>query len=88
MTVTSATSADGRRLRFVHNWSWEPARLDLPGAVRDVLGGTENEAGEKLEGAWDVRLLLENQQRFGCFPQWCAYRVSVTTTGSRASMLE
>jgi len=60
VTATSATSADGRRLRFVHNWSWEPARLDLPAAVRDLLGGTEHEAGEKLElGPWDVRVLLE-----------------------------
>jgi len=62
VTATSATSAVGRRLRFVHNWSWEPARLDLPAAVRDLLGGTEHEAGEKLElGPWDVRVLLETQ---------------------------
>jgi beta-galactosidase len=61
VTVTSATSADGRRLRFVHNWAWDPARIDLPIGVHDVLADTDHGVGEKLElGAWDVRVLLES----------------------------
>jgi beta-galactosidase len=44
----------------VHNWSWEPATVTLPAAVRDVLTGTE--LGERAElslGPWDVRVLVE-----------------------------
>lgn len=60
VTVTGATSADGRRLRFVHNWSWDPVTVELAGDVRDVLGGTGHSSGEKLDlGPWDVRVLLE-----------------------------
>lgn len=60
VTVTGGTSQDGRRLRFVHNWSWEPIDLDLDGSYRDVLAGTVIGAGEKLSlGAWDVRVLVE-----------------------------
>jgi beta-galactosidase len=61
VTVTSGTARDGRRVRFVHNWSWEPVDLELPGSFRDLLAGTELAVGEKLSlGAWDVRVLLEN----------------------------
>ena len=59
-TVTGATAADGTRLRFVHNWSWEPGALRVPCAVRDVLGGAELPAGAELTlGPWDVRVLAE-----------------------------
>ncbi|HEY0472290.1 MAG TPA: beta-galactosidase [Kribbella sp.] len=61
VTVTSGTARDGRRVRFVHNWSWEPVDLELPGSFRDLLAGTDLAVGEKLSlGAWDVRVLLEN----------------------------
>ena len=60
VTVTGATSRDGRRVRFVHNWSWDPCEMRLPVAVRDVLTGTTLDAGAKLAlGAWDVRVLVE-----------------------------
>jgi beta-galactosidase len=59
-TVTSATAADGTRLRFVHNWSWEPTTLELPTPARDVLSGADLAAGDALElGPWDVRVLAE-----------------------------
>ncbi|WP_129842357.1 beta-galactosidase [Streptomyces sp. RFCAC02] len=59
-TVTGATAADGTRLRFVHNWSWEPGTLPLPVAVRDVLSGESLPAGAPLRlGPWDVRVLAE-----------------------------
>jgi beta-galactosidase len=53
------TSADagGRTLRFVHNWSWEPAELALPRRARDLLSG---DTVETLRlGPWDVHVLEE-----------------------------
>jgi beta-galactosidase len=59
-TVTGARSRDGRHLRFVHNWSWEPSDFVLPAAVTDLLGDLKYEAGDILPlGAWDVRVLIE-----------------------------
>lgn len=61
VTVTSATAADGRRLRFVHNWSWDSVSVDLPAAVHDVLADTS--VSDKLDlGPWDVRVLVEPAQ--------------------------
>jgi beta-galactosidase len=61
VTATSATAADGRRLRFVHNWSWDSLSIDLPAAVYDVLA--DKPADGKLElGPWDVRVLVEPDQ--------------------------
>ncbi|UFU07371.1 beta-galactosidase [Ruania halotolerans] len=62
VTVTSAINGEGRRLRVLHNWSWEQATVTLPAAVTDVLGdGASLAAGERLElGAWDVRVVLED----------------------------
>jgi beta-galactosidase len=60
VTSTGATATDGRRVRFLHNWAWEPATVPLPVAVRDVLAGTDHEAGAELRlGPWDVRVLVE-----------------------------
>ncbi|GAA4723259.1 beta-galactosidase [Phytohabitans rumicis] len=58
VTSTGATAPDGRRVRFLHNWSWEPATVTAPEPVRDVLSGAEYEAGAALTlTAWDVRIL-------------------------------
>ncbi|MEV4261286.1 beta-galactosidase [Kribbella sp. NPDC049584] len=60
VTVTSATAAGGRRLRFVHNWSWDSVDLKIPGPARDVLA--DRPTNGKLElGPWDVRVLVEDQ---------------------------
>ncbi|WP_223190841.1 beta-galactosidase [Nonomuraea terrae] len=60
VTVTGATARDGRRVRFVHHWSWEPVTIAAPVAVYDVLNGTEHTAGAELRlGPWDVRVLVE-----------------------------
>ncbi|MFJ9084052.1 beta-galactosidase [Streptomyces sp. NPDC102384] len=57
-TTTSATARDGRRVRFLHNWSWEPQTFTAPEAVRDVLTGEAHERGGDITlGAWDVRVL-------------------------------
>ena len=60
VTVLSGTNAGGARVRFVHNWSWEPTSVTAPAAVRDVLAGTSTAAGGDVAlGAWDVRVLVE-----------------------------
>ncbi|GAB3662002.1 beta-galactosidase [Glycomyces tarimensis] len=57
---TSGTTGAGRRVRFLHNWSWEEASFALPSAVHDPLGGADYASGESLRlGAWDVRVLVE-----------------------------
>jgi beta-galactosidase len=61
VTVTGARSPEGGQLRFVSNWSWEPTRLALPVAARDLLAETDLAEGEDLDlAAWDVRVLLES----------------------------
>lgn len=61
VTVLSATSGTGARLRFVHAWSWEPTALTAPVAVTDVLTGARVAAGAAIElAAWDVRVLVED----------------------------
>jgi beta-galactosidase len=57
VTVTGATAQDGQRMSFVHNWSWEPATVRLPGPVRDLLSNRNHDANQELRlGAWDVRV--------------------------------
>jgi beta-galactosidase len=61
VSVTSASTADGQRLRFVHNWSWDTVTIDLPHAVHDVLAAATTD--DKLTlGPWDVRVLLDPPQ--------------------------
>jgi beta-galactosidase len=61
VTITSARNAEGGRLRFVSNWSWEPTSLALPVAARDLLSETDLRRGEGLDlAAWDIRVLLES----------------------------
>jgi len=60
VTVTGARNALGERLRFVSNWSWEPARVAAPADLRDLLSGQTIRAHEPVAlGAWDVRVLVE-----------------------------
>jgi len=61
VTVLTARSGSGARLRFVHNWSWQPAALVAPVAVTDALTGDALAAGDAVElAAWDVRVLVED----------------------------
>ena len=63
VTVHSATSADGGRLHFVHNWGWEPVTIAAPAAVNDLLD-TEKINLTKIElAAWDVRVLIETAEQ-------------------------
>ncbi|WP_320779615.1 beta-galactosidase [Streptomyces sp. CRN 30] len=60
VTATSATARDGSVLRFLTNWSFDPAVVRLPAAVRDAVTGERLPAGTRLElGASDVRVLVE-----------------------------
>jgi beta-galactosidase len=60
VTSAGATSEDGRRLRFLHNWSWQAASVTAPVACRDVLSGKLIAAGDDIGlAAWDVRVLTE-----------------------------
>lgn len=59
MTCTGATAADGRQLRFLHNWSWTPGVVTVPEPCQDVLTGETVPAGGDIElAAWDVRVLV------------------------------
>jgi beta-galactosidase len=59
VTATTGTSPDGRRVHLVHNWSWEPARVQAPVDLSDALNGTSVPADTPLDlGAWDVRVLV------------------------------
>ncbi|MEI8409683.1 MULTISPECIES: beta-galactosidase [unclassified Kribbella] len=60
VTSTGATAQDGRRVRFLHNWSWQKITATVPVAVHDVLDDTDYESGTQVQlGPWDVRVLLE-----------------------------
>ena len=60
VTCTSSVAADGRILRFLHNWGWEPMDYVLPTDACDLLSGAALSAERPLRlGAWDVRILLE-----------------------------
>ncbi|GGZ98064.1 beta-galactosidase [Streptomyces purpurascens] len=59
VTATSATARDGRRVRFLHNWSWDEVSVPVPAAVRDVL--SETVYGDTVPlGPWDVKVLQDD----------------------------
>ena len=60
VTTSSATASDGRRVHFVYNWSFASIEVQLPFAVKDVLGLDQFAAGTSLGlGPWDVRVLVQ-----------------------------
>jgi beta-galactosidase len=64
VTSTGATARDGRRIRFIHNWSFTPTTIHLPVAATDALGDDRYAAGDELHlGAWDVRVLVEHTRQ-------------------------
>lgn len=59
-TISSSTNRAGARIHVIHNWSWDPSSIALPGAARDVVSGDRLDEGASLElGPWDVRILAE-----------------------------
>jgi beta-galactosidase len=64
VTCTGATTKDGRRIRFLHNWSWTPGLVTTPVDCRDALTGKHLPAGRAIElSPWDVRVLEETPER-------------------------
>ncbi|UUL75417.1 hypothetical protein NG819_14530 [Pseudarthrobacter sp. Fe7] len=63
VTIHSATSADGRRLHFVHNWGWEPVTIAAPASVDDLLDPEQNNLSKIELVAWDVRVLIETSRQ-------------------------
>jgi beta-galactosidase len=62
VTVSKATSSDGRRLAFAHNWSWLPADMALAFDCTDPLSDTKYKAGAKVTlQAWDVRVFVHER---------------------------
>jgi beta-galactosidase len=60
ITATTAVSQSGKRLHFVHNWSWDATPTRVPRFLRDVLNDEEFDEGDTLSlGPWDVRVLFE-----------------------------
>ena len=60
VTITGATARDGRRIHFVHNWSWEPVTIRTPTPVQDLLATSEHDLDQDVSlNAWDVRILAE-----------------------------
>ena len=52
--------AAGRRLRVLHNWSWDARSILVPTDSTDLLSAERLEADALIElGPWDVRVLLE-----------------------------
>jgi beta-galactosidase len=59
VTVATGTSPTGQRVHVVHNWSWQPADVQAPGSLADVLDGSAVPHGTALHlGPWDVRILV------------------------------
>ena len=59
VTVTGARNPRGERVRFVSNWSWEPAdaRRARPRAGPAVRRGAGARARRSRSEPWDVRVL-------------------------------
>jgi beta-galactosidase len=58
VTSTTATARDGRRVRFLHNWSWDPVSVPVPAPLRDALSDAVYDDAVPL-GPWDVKVLEE-----------------------------
>ncbi|WP_308122425.1 beta-galactosidase trimerization domain-containing protein [Streptomyces sp. WAC04114] len=58
VTATSATARDGRRVRFLRNWSWQEVSVPVPAALRDALSDAVY-AGAVPLGPWDVKVPRE-----------------------------
>lgn len=60
VTSTTATARDGRRVRFLHNWSWDEVSVPVPGTARDVLSEAVYDDAVPLS-PWDVKILTEER---------------------------
>jgi beta-galactosidase len=59
VTATSGKNHRGEELRFLHNWSWQPAVVRSSLALTDPIKDQRYEAGEPIElASWDCTLLM------------------------------
>ncbi|KJK42897.1 beta-galactosidase [Lentzea aerocolonigenes] len=64
VTASTGTSADGRRVHVLHNWSWEPVHANAPVELTDVLAGGSVPGGAELRlGAWGVRVFVADPSK-------------------------
>ncbi|TDU03402.1 beta-galactosidase-like protein [Streptomyces sp. 846.5] len=64
VTATTGTSTDGRSVHIVHNWSWNPVRIEAPTALSDALDGRSTASGGPIQlDAWDVRVFVAGESR-------------------------
>jgi len=64
VTATSATNPDGRRVHFLHNWSWDRPSIASSGDFRDALEGHPIGRGEPIVlPPWGVMVLTEESDR-------------------------
>jgi hypothetical protein len=65
-TATSGVGRAGRRIHFLHNWSWTATQAAAPCPLEDVLTGARFDTGEPVAlRSWDVRILAEAQPSDG-----------------------
>lgn len=58
--AASGVGRAGRRVHFLHNWSWTVTQAVAPCPLQDILTGAEYQTGDPVPlGSWDVRLLTE-----------------------------
>jgi beta-galactosidase len=63
VTAASGIGRAGRRIHFLHNWSWRITEAVAPCALHDMLGGERFDIGEPVPlGSWDVRVLAEAER--------------------------
>ncbi len=61
--ATSGVGRAGRRIHFLHNWSWTITEAVAPCPLRDVLTGERFGIGEPVPlRSWDVRVLAEAER--------------------------
>jgi beta-galactosidase len=61
-TTTSGTGRAGRRIHFLHNWSWTATQAAAPCPLDDVLTGERFDTCDPVAlRSWDVRILAEAQ---------------------------
>lgn len=62
-TATSGVGLTGRRIHFLHNWSWTVTQAVAPCLLHDVLTDERFDIGEPVPlGSWDVRVLAEAER--------------------------
>jgi beta-galactosidase len=58
----TGTSPNRPRVHIVHNWSWQPTRVETPVQLSDVVDGATVPAGAAVAlGPWDIRVFASER---------------------------